>query len=521
MNIHELEDYINKTTNLASLSKIVKSKNISLYNEIISSWVFKDSSFSFVEQVYYYIKKTSIYCKYGTRMTFNGYHSGYSCKKHCQCVRDKHKKTMLEKYGVEHALQSSNIKDKFKKTLLENYGHDNLNNAFKKKREKTNIEKYGVKNPLESKSIRVKTNNTYATRYKYDNPFSLFNSEEYREKYRIKSYETYKQNNPDKYNYELIYDTLKNHSYTKSSDILGLYPSHLKKVAITQGWDDLLPKVSSYERLIADFLNKNNISYISNTRKIIPPYELDFFIPSYNIAIEINGLKWHSENFGGKGKDYHITKTNMCNKKNIKLIHIFEDEFNKYESTVFSILKTYLNIEKKKIYARKCSAIKLDINTVRDFCNAHHLQGYTSSSEKFGLLYNDELISVMTFKKNNSLWELSRYCVHPDFQIVGGAKKLFSRFLDIHKNPSIFTYSDNRYFSGNLYAALGFKFSHNTKCNYWYFKDSSKRYHRLGFTKKRLLKNTHDTTKTEWEIMKSLGYDRIWDCGSKKWIMNI
>lgn len=321
------------------------------------------------------------------------------------------------------------------------------------------------------------------------------------------------------YNYDAIYNTLKNNSYAKSAKLLNLYPTHLKNVVVKKKWNWLLPKKSSYERVIEDFLKSHNINYIKNSRSIISPFELDFYVHEHNLAIEVNGLKWHSEWFGKKDKNYHLNKTLMCQDKNIHLIHIFEDELNNHADTVFSILKTFLSISKQKIYGRNCSLVELTTADAKNFCENYHLQGYSSSSFRYGLKFKEQLISVMTFKKKScGEYELSRYCAHPDFSIIGGPQKMFKYFLKNVTVKKIYTYSDNRYFKGNLYKNLGFDLVYTTPPNYWYFKDHTKRYHRLGFTKQRLIDQGFDKTQSETQIMKQSKFDRIWDCGNKKWV---
>lgn len=58
---------------------------------------------------------------------------------------------------------------------------------------------------------------------------------------------------------------------------------------------------------------------IYDTRKIIKPYELDVFIPKYNLAFEYDGKGWHLNNKNDKIKD------DLCVTKNIKLIRIVEN----------------------------------------------------------------------------------------------------------------------------------------------------------------------------------------------------
>ena len=82
---------------------------------------------------------------------------------------------------------------------------------------------------------------------------------------------------------------------------------------------------------------------VQRERNIISPYELDIYIPSKRIAVEYNGLAWHSEKFKGNGtKTYHLMKTNLCKENGIKLIHFFEDEWLEKKEIVKSVLTEIL-----------------------------------------------------------------------------------------------------------------------------------------------------------------------------------
>ena len=65
---------------------------------------------------------------------------------------------------------------------------------------------------------------------------------------------------------------------------------------------------------------------IENDRELIAPYELDIVIPELHLAIEFNGIYWHSCFY--KDENYHLMKTELCESKGYRLIHIFEDEWN-------------------------------------------------------------------------------------------------------------------------------------------------------------------------------------------------
>ena len=78
---------------------------------------------------------------------------------------------------------------------------------------------------------------------------------------------------------------------------------------------------------MAQFIKSiTDFELVIGSRKIIPPQELDIFIPAKKLAIEYDGLYWHSIDSKGQ-KDYHVNKTNNCEKHGIQLIHVFENEW--------------------------------------------------------------------------------------------------------------------------------------------------------------------------------------------------
>jgi G:T-mismatch repair DNA endonuclease (very short patch repair protein) len=68
------------------------------------------------------------------------------------------------------------------------------------------------------------------------------------------------------------------------------------------------------EREVYEFiLSLYNKEIIRNDRTVLNGKELDIYLPDYNLAIEFNGLYWHSEDY--VGKNYHLNKTIECEKK--------------------------------------------------------------------------------------------------------------------------------------------------------------------------------------------------------------
>jgi hypothetical protein len=271
---------------------------------------------------------------------------------------------------------------------------------------------------------------------------------------------------------------------------------------------------------IKEFIKSLNINIIENSKQIISPLELDIFIPSHNLAIEFDGLYWHSEVY--KDKNYHLNKTELCQSKNIRLIHIFEDEWLFKKEIVKSRLKNMLGLTPNKVYGRKCVIKEVIPKEAKIFLENNHIQGNVNSKIRLGLYYNGILIGLMTFgglrknlgnKTNENIYELFRFCNLSNYVIIGGADKLLKHFIKHYKPKEIISYADRRWSQGDLYNKLNFIFSHNTKPNYFYLVND-KRENRFNYRKDMLIKEGFDKNKTEHDIMLERKLYRIYDCGS-------
>ena len=277
-------------------------------------------------------------------------------------------------------------------------------------------------------------------------------------------------------------------------------------------------KFDKPETELKDFISSLNIEIISNSKKIISPLELDIYIPEHNIAIEYNGLYWHSELY--KPSNYHLNKTKLCETQGIQLIHIFDDEWQYKKDIVKSRLKNILGLTPNKIYARKCIIKEVGTKDSKIFLDNNHIQGNVNSSIRLGLYYKDELVSLMTFGKgrvamggNSNEFELTRFCNKLDTTVIGGADKLLQYFIKIYKPKEIISYADRRWSQGSLYEKLKFTKTHESNPNYWYIFGNKRKY-RFGYRKSILIKQGYDNNKSEHEIMLERKIYRIYDCGT-------
>lgn len=457
----------------------------------------------------------------------------------------KYQKAIMEKYDVEYVSQNKEIKEKKRLTTQKNYGvdHPSQSDIIKNNKKKTYLKKYGVDNPNKVKEIREKTKQT--SMEKYGVPCSM-NLQKNKEKAKLSKHK-------QMYNRLLIIDVIPlfeleeyNGSHTnywfecKQCSYkfeTYLYNGHIpicrncnpyKTTGISKAEKEVLAFVKS-------ILPENTI-ILENDRTLIPPKEVDIYIPEYKIAIEYNGLYWHSEISGGKDKHYHLDKSNECFAKGVQLIHISEDEWIDKQNIVKNRLKNVFGLNKESsIYARNCIVREIGNEEKDIFLDLNHLQGKDKSSIKLGAYYNDELVSVMTFgklrlalgqKKNEDInkhtYELYRFCSSKN--VVGIAGKLFKHFIDNYYFTSVITYMDKRWNVdeiNNLYTKLGFKLLSHTSPNYWYVSEMEPyRQHRFNF-RKNVLKdrlNKFNPQLTEWMNMQLNDYDRIWDCGNMKFV---
>ena len=460
-------------------------------------------------------------------------------------VEEKRKKTMLDRYGVEYGAQSvqarqklsqaranlsaddkAAIKEKTKKTMQARYGVDHHMQLAEKKQQvqHTNLQRYGVKLPLQSAEIRKKQQETIknqtaeqrtAVKHKQRSTFL--------EKYGV---DAASRISVLPSSLEILQDPARFIAFVTgktrdqaidelsiSTHTLYLYA---KKYQAQQYFSK--PLISKFEQEILDFVNSLVAVAVTSDRTILAGQEIDIYIPELKIGIECSGLYWHSEQSAGKDKHYHNNKFQSCLTQGITLITIFEDEWVNKKQQVKNRLANYLT-KQLAVYARSCTVQVISVEQANSFVDQQHTQGSCAASINLGLYYKDTLVSVMTFGyprfSKKYQFELVRFC--SEKRVTGAASKLFSYFVKQYNPVSVVSYSDNCWGTGGVYSKLGFT-KIGEKVGYWYT-DYKKRYNRMQFQKHKiagLVENADN--KTEWDIARELGYDRIWDCGQVTWM---
>lgn len=355
----------------------------------------------------------------------------YNIKKSKELHNEVIKRILLEKYGVDNASKIESVKEKKKASYLKRYGvdHNWKSPEVKDKIKETNLKKRGG---LGTVSI-------------FENYLDIGSNEDIL-KYFI--YETQK--------------SIGRKPYIKDiSDKFNISYNALLVNISKYKLDNLVNKYSSYlESQFVDFLDSLNIKYIRRTRKVISPYELDFYFPEHKLAIEFNDNASHNSTrpyIEGKvlDKKYHYTKSKLCEDVGVRLIHIYEYEwFNERQRPILeNIVKGALELN-KTIYARKCKIIIKNSKDMREFFDKNNIQGFRPGKFSICLEYEGNIVMAYMFGqaffgKGKYEWEVIRGATALGINVIGGASKIWKYFINNYNPSSCVYYIDYNYFNGN------------------------------------------------------------------------
>jgi hypothetical protein len=288
---------------------------------------------------------------------------------------------------------------------------------------------------------------------------------------------------------------------------------------------------TTYKQELQDFIKS------FYTKKIIINYKgLDIYLPESKLAICFNSLYKHSEEAsnGKCNKWYHYNKTKECEDKGIRLLHIFEDDWENHNKQIKSKIKYILHYSSDlpKVRASKCYIKEIPHQVKDKFLNTHHIQGHDGGTSVNLGLFNKEtkkLMAVMTFTKLNNKsskendYNLSRFASHNKYIINGAFSKLLKYFLENYITDDIYTFADRTWSVGNLYDTNNFEVVDYVTPDYSYYNKTEHnlgRQHKFNFRKaniKRRFPEIYDDSKTEKQMMQEAGYVRVWNCGLIKY----
>ena len=281
--------------------------------------------------------------------------------------------------------------------------------------------------------------------------------------------------------------------------------------------------VSSVERSVRAFLDSINVEYVPNYVGLYEDNrEVDIWIPSHNVAIEVNGVRWHSDLF--RSNNYHQLKTDQL-KSNVRLIQITDLQWNNKNQICRDIIRSAVN-KNETIYGRKCE-IQVAHRTnklITSFFNENHIDRFIGGNLYIMLKYKDHYVSGIIVGKNrfNNLAEneLLRYVTKGGVTVVGGFSKLINHYKKIC-GLSLISYLDKSLFNGSGYDnnENWIRLSDSKPGYFWTNgNDILSRYHTRKNNLSKLFEDV-DLTKTENEIMHSHHYYRYFNAGNRRYLL--
>lgn len=274
---------------------------------------------------------------------------------------EKSKQTCLIKYGVERAVQSKNVKDKIKTTNLNRYGTEYAigSKDVQKKIQNRFLEKYGVNWYVNSDAFKHKIKSTFLEKYGVDNPVK---HEPIKEKI--------KETNLDRYGVPCVFQANEIKASIKNS-LLEHYgvDSPAKSKVIQTKMNETKRKNNSFNKSALEdriylFLKEKYNDVIRQYSSEEYPFNCDFYLPQYNIYIEVQGSWTHGghpyigtdddikqvNKWKNKGTEYYnnavvtwivrdVHKRETARKNKLKYIELFSENYIELEEKINDLVE--------------------------------------------------------------------------------------------------------------------------------------------------------------------------------------
>lgn len=422
-----------------------------------------------------------------------------------QQIRERQLDAIEKKWGKRHALQNEELQNKRKKTCMDK--HLSLDFLHSEKAKNTNLERYGNEVPMRSREvadkvskgmIEVKSNKLIEKLKSFDIEISKLD-------HQYCSYKCIK-------------------CGTESNKATRQYVNTITKLGQTP-CTKCNPQNSfrsGFENEIFEFVQSNIDLEIHTNRKYIKGREVDIIIPQLKLAIDCNGVYWHSEIYR-PGK-HHLEKKKAIESQGYKFIQIWEDDWRSplkneiVKSRILNLLGLSLKTGARQysLHVRKYSA------EIKDFLDQNHLQGFFPATEYLTLEKGGMIYALASFRssRDGSKHELSRYCLLKNHSISGALNRMISHFKS-GKSGLIFSYADldwSSLVSDNIYDRVGFVKKRNTVPGYFWLVNGI-RINRHVFMRHKL--KDIQPGETEVDYMHARGYYRVYNSGNLYYEMPI
>lgn len=191
---------------------------------------------------------------------------------------------------------------------------------------------------------------------------------------------------------------------------------------------------------------------IRNDRALLEGHELDLYCPSLKLAVEFNGEYWHSVE--RLGSSYHRIKSDMCAKAGVRLIHVFEWEWNDRRDACESIIVNAMHAS-DKVGARECDVVVPSKSEVDGFLEANTTYMPEHYDRALALMLDDDIVAVMTVMESFGVMEVVDYAVLNGMSISGGVSRLLMHLIESSDCNKVVVRCDIAKFTGASFMSMG------------------------------------------------------------------
>lgn len=216
---------------------------------------------------------------------------------------------------------------------------------------------------------------------------------------------------------------------------------------------------STGEDELYDLMSTYADDIIRNDRALLEGHELDLYCPSLKLAVEFNGEYWHSVE--RLGSSYHRIKSDMCAKAGVRLIHVFEWEWNDRRDACESIIVNAMHAS-DRVGARECDVVVPSKDEVMTFLEVNTTYMPERYDRALALMLDDDMVALMTVRESFGVMEVVDYADLNGMSISGGMSRLLMHLIESSDCNKVVARCDIAKFTGASFTGMGFTMSGRT-----------------------------------------------------------
>ena len=201
------------------------------------------------------------------------------------------------------------------------------------------------------------------------------------------------------------------------------------------------------------------------------------YVPSLDFAIEFNGMYWHSIECGTPA-EYHMTKTDLCEQKNVRLLHVFEPEWMHRQMQVKNHIKIILDIGMTHVYDEHIMHISRENGQIFFENNAIAYKDLTGNC--LAICSKNEIVFVAEYEIDNMTMVVKQFCFKTGLYVEDALQKICRyacnmEHVIVHRDRRIWPASNALFDKFEHHGFIGMQLMHvnkNEHCKMHYDNES-------------------------------------------------